>query len=95
MTGWIEDGVLRFEGLDDNDIARLNARLPDLLNLIKVFEPLVRPHVGDIAEIHAKLPDLLNILNIFGKHVPQISRVLSDFIPIAHKLIAKQQELNQ
>lgn len=30
MTGFLEDDALRFEGLDDQDIAELNAILPDL-----------------------------------------------------------------
>lgn len=36
MTGPIEDMALRFEGLDDNDIARLNGILPDIENLVVV-----------------------------------------------------------
>lgn len=36
MTGAFEDGILRFEGLDDAEIAKLNERLADLDNLIAV-----------------------------------------------------------
>ncbi len=38
MTGAIEDMALRFEGLDDNDIARLNGILPDIENLVVVTQ---------------------------------------------------------
>lgn len=38
MTGFIEDEVLRAEGLDDADIALINQELPDLENLITVLE---------------------------------------------------------
>lgn len=30
MTGFLEDNLLRFEGLDDQDIAALNTVLPDI-----------------------------------------------------------------
>lgn len=33
VTGFIEDQVLRFEGLDDSDIAKVNAALPDIQHL--------------------------------------------------------------
>jgi hypothetical protein len=33
MTGFLEDNMLRFEGLDDQDIAALNAALPDIQEL--------------------------------------------------------------
>jgi hypothetical protein len=33
MTGFLEDNMLRFEGLDDQDIAALNAALPDIQDL--------------------------------------------------------------
>ena len=38
MTGFLEDSVLRMEGLNDDDIAKLNARLPDIQNLITVIQ---------------------------------------------------------
>jgi hypothetical protein len=33
MTGFFEDQALRLEGLDDEDIAALNAALPDIQQL--------------------------------------------------------------
>jgi hypothetical protein len=36
MTGFLEDNLLRMEGLDDNDIARLNGIMGDLQNLVVV-----------------------------------------------------------
>jgi hypothetical protein len=33
MTGFLEDILLRFEGLDDQDIADLNRSLPDIQEL--------------------------------------------------------------
>jgi hypothetical protein len=36
MTGFIEDTALKFMGLDDADIQQINARLPDIQNLITV-----------------------------------------------------------
>lgn len=36
MTGIIEDSFLRFEGLDDADLAAINRILPDLENLVVV-----------------------------------------------------------
>lgn len=47
MTGWIEDDALRFEGLDDNDIANLNRILPAILNLVAVY----KAHVHQINEV--------------------------------------------
>jgi hypothetical protein len=38
MTGFFEDGVLRFMGLDDDDISALNDRLPDIQNLLTLVQ---------------------------------------------------------
>ena len=37
MTGFIEDMMMRQEGLDDQDIADINAALPDIQALDQVF----------------------------------------------------------
>lgn len=55
MTGPFEDAALRFEGLTDADIAKLNERLPDLQNLITV----VQTHQ---AQINRVVTDLLPIV---------------------------------
>lgn len=51
MTGFIEDSVLRFEGLDDNDIANLNRILPAIQNLVNVYQA----HVKQINEVQKVL----------------------------------------
>ena len=51
MTGFIEDDVLRFEGLSTEDIAKLNERLPDLQNLITVLQS----HMSQINRVIADL----------------------------------------
>lgn len=38
MTGFFEDDLLRFEGLTDQDIADLNAVIPDLQRLVGVLQ---------------------------------------------------------
>lgn len=38
MTGFLEDAFLREKGLSDDDIALINAELPDIDNLIAVFQ---------------------------------------------------------
>lgn len=38
MTGFMENTGLRMAGLDDQDIANLNAILPDLQNLIHIVQ---------------------------------------------------------
>lgn len=55
MTGPFEDGILRFEGLDDAEIAKLNERLPDLQNLIAV----VQTHIPQFNRV---MSDLLPIV---------------------------------
>ncbi|MGA8076934.1 MAG: hypothetical protein WB868_06065 [Xanthobacteraceae bacterium] len=37
MTGFIEDMMMRQEGLDDQDIAGINAALPDIQALDQAF----------------------------------------------------------
>ena len=54
MTGAIEDGVLRFEGLTDAQIATLNKRLPDLmyyLALVKKEEARFLGMLNDLEPI--------------------------------------------
>lgn len=65
MTGLIEDGMLRFEGLNDQDIANLNAILPDIQNLVLVvqkhqvqFNRVVRVLLPLIQKILAKQREL-------------------------------------
>lgn len=36
MTGFVEEGVLRFEGLIDADIAALNRVLPDMIYYVEL-----------------------------------------------------------
>ena len=38
MTGFLEDNLLRMEGLDDADIQKLNDRLPDIQNLLLILQ---------------------------------------------------------
>lgn len=38
MTGFIEDQLLRFEGLSDADIAELNHILPELEELFQIIQ---------------------------------------------------------
>lgn len=38
MTGFIEDSLMRMEGLDDNDITNINAVLPDIQNLVSIAQ---------------------------------------------------------
>lgn len=58
MTGFIEDDVLRFEGLSTEDIAKLNERLPDLQNLITVLQthmPQINRVIADLGPIAQKI----------------------------------------
>lgn len=56
MTGFLEDNILRFEGLTDTDISTLNARLPDLQNLLSVLE-------SHMSQIDRCVKDLAPIVN--------------------------------
>lgn len=38
MIGFLEEGFLRMRGLNDDDIALLNKEIPDIENLIMVFQ---------------------------------------------------------
>lgn len=38
MIGFLEEGFLRMRGLNDEDIALLNKEIPDIENLILVFQ---------------------------------------------------------
>lgn len=51
MTGMFEEGLLRFEGLDDRDIAELNRILPAIQNLITVYQA----HIAQINTVQAVL----------------------------------------
>ena len=58
MTGTFENMLLRSEGLTDDDIAKLNERLPDVQNLISVFEshlPQITRVVNDLGPIIQKV----------------------------------------
>jgi hypothetical protein len=58
MTGFLEDNLLRFEGLSDQDIATLNAALPDVQNLLTVLEahmPQINRVMNDLGPIIQKI----------------------------------------
>lgn len=58
MTGWIEDSALRFMGLDDNDIKKLNERIPDVQNLIHIVQThqdQLNRVINDLAPILQKI----------------------------------------
>lgn len=87
MTGFIEDNTLRFMGLDNQDIADLNAALPESQRAVELLEawwpkiaPLVATALPVIAALSAEYPKI-------EKHVPNLLR-------IARKLIAKQRALS-
>jgi len=65
MTGFIEEQLLKFEGLSDTDIAKLNTILPELEKLFQIVQT----------------------------NWPGIAQVVQVLIPMAQKIIAKQQEL--
>lgn len=79
MTGFLEDNVLRFEGLDDADIAALNAALPDMRAIDQAIE--------------AQWPAILKLVAAFAPLWPRLSRCVTSFSPIIDKIIAKQKEL--
>lgn len=54
MTGFFEDQALRFEGLDDKDIADINAALPDIEHLIVVVQ-------AELPRINRVLPVILRV----------------------------------
>jgi hypothetical protein len=56
MTGFLEDQALRFEGLDDKDIADLNAALPDLQALGQALSAQW-PRVSRVAPVLLRLVD--------------------------------------
>lgn len=56
MTGFLEDQALRFEGLDDKDIADLNAALPDLQALGRALSAQW-PRVSRVAPVLLRLAD--------------------------------------
>lgn len=58
MTGFLEDNMLRFEGLDDQDIAKLNAALPALATAIKALQPHIPGLVVIMEKIIAKQQEL-------------------------------------
>jgi len=58
MTGFLENDALRFEGLSDADIAKLNERLPDAQNLLTVLEahmPQINRVMNDLGPIIQKI----------------------------------------
>lgn len=58
MTGFLENDALRFEGLSDADIAKLNERLPDVQNLLTVLEahmPQINRVMNDLGPIIQKI----------------------------------------
>lgn len=58
MTGFIEDDALRFEGLDDRDIADLNAALPAVQGVIQAAQaqwPKIAPHIPALLRVADKI----------------------------------------
>lgn len=58
MTGFLEDNLLRLEGLDDADIAKLNAALPALAAAVKALQPHLPGLVVIVEKIIAKQQEL-------------------------------------
>ena len=56
MTGFLEDNLLRMEGLTDQDIADLNAILPDLQNLVGIAQT----HQAQFNRVMVKLLPIIN-----------------------------------
>ena len=54
MTGFLEDGILRFEGLNDQDIADLNKALPAIEQAITLLEPHIPALTIIVKKIIAK-----------------------------------------
>jgi hypothetical protein len=54
MTGWIEDAGLRFEGLNNDDIAALNGILPDLYHLMASYQAIA-PRINRVGPVLARL----------------------------------------
>jgi hypothetical protein len=79
MTGFLEDSMLRFEGLDDADIAALNAALADMQAIDQAIE--------------AQWPAILKLVAAFAPLWPRLSRCVTSLSPIIDKIIAKQKEL--
>lgn len=79
MTGWLENQGLKFMGLSDDDIAKINERLPDVQNLILVTR-----------QNQAKAMELLSVIS---SHQAQLNRVLTDLLPILQKAIATERNL--
>ena len=79
MTGFVEDDLLRFEGLDDNDIADLNAALPAI--------------AAASAAIQAQWPAVIAVWSRLAPLVPALSPHIPALARIAGKIIAKQKEL--
>jgi hypothetical protein len=52
VTSLIEVTVLKSMGLDDNDIDAINARIPDVMNLITV----IQTHQAQFNRVMALLP---------------------------------------
>lgn len=51
MTGFLEDAMLRLEGLTDADIATVNKRLPDLTYYLQLVEKEAHRLSGLIADL--------------------------------------------
>ncbi|MGA8078939.1 MAG: hypothetical protein WB868_16315 [Xanthobacteraceae bacterium] len=79
MTGFLEDDALRFEGLDDQDIADLNAALPALSGAIQIAQ--------------VQWPEAMKILAAASVQWPLIKPHIPALLRIASKIIAKQKEL--
>jgi hypothetical protein len=81
VTGWIEDDVLRFEGLNNQDIADLNRILPDLQIIIAAVTPVL-----------PAMQQLAAVVTAQDKRFHMVAPILAR---IVQKLIAKQQELGR
>jgi len=79
MTGFFEDNLLRFEGLNQEDIDNLNEALPALLRAVASAEIEWPKIEAEWAKLWPKIMPL-------GPHVPALLRII-------HKLIAEQKDL--
>lgn len=79
MTGFLEDNALRFEGLDDADIADLNAALP-------AFDAAVQA-------AQLQWPTVVKVAAVVMLQWPKIAPHVPALLRIAGKIIQKQREL--
>jgi hypothetical protein len=95
MTGWIERNALLFEGFNDQQIAQLEAALPDAEHLLGVLEANLSRIERLVNAVNTALPDGSSLVGILNTEMPRIKKV----IPVLRMAIAvvnaKQKELRQ